>query len=196
MGDGTVTRERILREALEVFARHGFEGARMEKIASQVGINKASLYFYFKSKEELFRELFQSIIAKYRGNIKSILAAGADGTCGERLTGLYRDYLKYNWNNAEMDYWNRVYYFPPESMRDEIYRTTESINGEFVNDLAEIFQEGIRQGEIRPLDPQRMAKTYYYILTCISLSVDIMSEAQGLSDMDGCFAVFWEGIRR
>lgn len=196
MGEGAITKERILSEALDIFARHGFEGARMEKIASQVGINKASLYFYFKSKEELFRQLFQDMIAKYRSNLKIMLADNVDQSSEKRLVELYREYLKYNWNNAEMDFWNRIYYFPPETMKSEIYRITDEICEEFIQYLTEIFQEGIRQGEIRPLDPQRMAKTYYYILTCISLSVDIMSEEEGLSDMDGCFAVFWEGIRR
>lgn len=196
MGDGTITRERILAEALEAFARHGYEGARMEKIASHVGINKASLYFYFKSKEELFRQLFAGIIAKYHGDLRHMLAKCTGEPTEKRLVELYRDYVKYNWNNTEMDFWNRIYYFPPETMKAEIYQTTDTIGDEFMKELAAIFQEGIHRGEIRPLDPQRMAKTYYYILTCITLSVDIMTEQEGLRDMDDCFAVFWEGIRR
>lgn len=196
MGEGTATRERILSEALDVFARHGYEGARMEKIAAQVGINKASLYFHFKSKEELFRQLFTEIIAKYHGVLRNMLTKCSGESTEKRLVELYRDYLKYNWNNTEMDFWNRIYYFPPETMKAEIYQTTRTIGDEFTQELAAIFQEGIRRGEIRPLDPQRMAKTYYYILTCIALSVDIMSEQEGLNDMDDCFAVFWEGIRR
>ena len=64
MGQGADTKERIMQAALEEFSLHGFEGARMEKIASKVGINKASLYFYFKSKEQLFRELFDIIVKK------------------------------------------------------------------------------------------------------------------------------------
>ena len=58
MGQGSVTKDRILQVALKLFAQHGFEGARMEKLAAEVGINKASLYFHFKSKEEIFQELF------------------------------------------------------------------------------------------------------------------------------------------
>jgi AcrR family transcriptional regulator len=48
------TKQKILNAALKVFAREGFAAASMADIAKQVGIEKASLYYFFKNKEELF----------------------------------------------------------------------------------------------------------------------------------------------
>lgn len=195
MGEGAITRERILAEALGIFARHGFEGARIEKITAQVGINKASLYFYFKSKDELFQELFLNIIQRYRAFIKQVIAESEGLPLRERLIVIYQKYLNDSWDNSEMDFWNRVFYFPPEALKEEIRHKTYDTEMEFIESLISVFEEGIKRGEIRPLEPKRMAKTYYYLLTCISLSVDLFSKSQGLNDMENCFSVFWEGIK-
>ena len=45
--------DRILEGALSVFKEKGLEGATMDQIASAAGFGKATLYYYFKSKEEV-----------------------------------------------------------------------------------------------------------------------------------------------
>jgi len=47
-------RQAIIEKAGEVFREEGFERASMSEIAARVGGSKATLYSYFKSKEELF----------------------------------------------------------------------------------------------------------------------------------------------
>ena len=47
-------RKRILDGALEVFHKSGIEGSTMDEIANQAGFGKATLYYYFSSKEEVF----------------------------------------------------------------------------------------------------------------------------------------------
>lgn len=47
-------REAIVAAAAEVFKELGFEGASMAEISARIGGSKATLYSYFKSKEELF----------------------------------------------------------------------------------------------------------------------------------------------
>src|SRR5262245_40719588 len=47
-------RKRILESAREVFARCGLEGARTRDLAKAAGINQATLFEHFQSKEELF----------------------------------------------------------------------------------------------------------------------------------------------
>ncbi len=195
MGQGLITRERIFQAALKTFALHGFEGARMDKIAAEVGINKASLYFHFKNKEEIFWELFKDIVQKYRDKMKTIVIGFQNIPCKERLKTICREYLEYNYDNAEMDFWNRVYYLPPSNLREEIISITSESMKEFVADLAFIMEEGIKQKELRPMNPSHMANTFYYILTCIDLSSGLMDKEQALLDMDCCFEVLWNGIK-
>ena len=53
-------KERILTGALEVFKSKGLEGATMDEIAQQSGFGKATLYYYFKSKEDVFSAILES----------------------------------------------------------------------------------------------------------------------------------------
>jgi AcrR family transcriptional regulator len=46
-------RTQIIESAIKVFAREGFADARMEDVASESGLSKGLLYWYFKSKEEI-----------------------------------------------------------------------------------------------------------------------------------------------
>ena len=52
------TKTRILDAADAVFVRRGIDGARMQDIADNAGINKALLHYYFRSKEKLFDTVF------------------------------------------------------------------------------------------------------------------------------------------
>lgn len=49
------SRERILAAAREEFGSEGFAGARVQRIARRAGVNKQLLYYYFGSKERLYR---------------------------------------------------------------------------------------------------------------------------------------------
>ena len=50
-------KEQILESALNVFKSTGLDGTTMDEIAKQADFGKATLYYYFSSKEEIFIEL-------------------------------------------------------------------------------------------------------------------------------------------
>ena len=53
-------RKRILEGALSVFQKNGLEAATMDEIANQAGFGKATLYYYFNSKEEVFCAIMEN----------------------------------------------------------------------------------------------------------------------------------------
>lgn len=53
------TEQKIIKAATEVFLEKGKDGARMQEIADQAGINKALLHYYFRSKDKLFLTVFR-----------------------------------------------------------------------------------------------------------------------------------------
>jgi AcrR family transcriptional regulator len=167
----------------------------MEKIAAEVGINKASLYFHFKSKEEIFRELFDNIITKYRAKMKQFVAVAKDMPIKERLTAIYQNYLEYNLNNPEMEFWNRIYYLSPSIISEEVIQSTLGTKKDFISALTQIMEEGIKSKELRSSNPQHMATTFYYLLTCIDLSSDLMSREEAFNEMEHCFSILWLGIK-
>ena len=66
-----------LEKALEVFWRHGFEGASMAELTAAMGITKPSLYASYGNKEELFRKALDLYDHKYMGFMREALAAGS-----------------------------------------------------------------------------------------------------------------------
>ncbi len=58
------TYSRILTAARKIFSKEGFDGARMDEIALLANVNKAMIYYHFKSKEELYRNVIDSLFRK------------------------------------------------------------------------------------------------------------------------------------
>jgi TetR/AcrR family transcriptional regulator len=56
------TKLKILEAAEKLFAEKGFDGARVDDIAENAGVNKALIYYYFRSKREILEELFNTLI--------------------------------------------------------------------------------------------------------------------------------------
>jgi len=57
------TRGRLIRAAEKIFARDGFEAAKLEEIAAQAGYTRGAFYANFKSKEDLFLALLEGEIS-------------------------------------------------------------------------------------------------------------------------------------
>jgi AcrR family transcriptional regulator len=57
------TRSRLRELALRLFAEQGYEKTSLREIAEQLGVTKAALYYYFKSKEDIVRSLVEDYVA-------------------------------------------------------------------------------------------------------------------------------------
>src|ERR1700674_2845355 len=64
------TAQRILAVAEKIFADQGRAGARMEEIARAAKVNKALLYYYFRSKEELHRFVLEALLSQLGGGVQ------------------------------------------------------------------------------------------------------------------------------
>jgi len=60
---GEDSRQRIIDAALEVFGRHGFEGATTRMLAQSAGVNLAAIGYYFGGKEGLYRAVAEHVVA-------------------------------------------------------------------------------------------------------------------------------------
>ena len=81
--DKQAKRNEITAAAMQVFARHGFQGASVDEVAAAAGVSKGTVYGYFESKEMLFFATFEAFQAQVTDEL---LAAMADGkTVREQL---------------------------------------------------------------------------------------------------------------
>ena len=77
------TKARILDAAVREFSEKGLAGARTEQIAETAGVNKALLYYYFKSKEALYKAALESVAQRVLEN--SLAALLPDRSPGEQV---------------------------------------------------------------------------------------------------------------
>jgi len=70
--DPEQTQARILEAAKAEFARSGLGGARVDRIAEVAGVNKRMLYYYFGSKDDLFRAVLEAVYAHVRESEKAL----------------------------------------------------------------------------------------------------------------------------
>ena len=64
------TKERILEEALRLFAQSGYMGTSMNDIADQLGVTKAALYKHYKSKQEILDSIVEKMNQMDRKRVK------------------------------------------------------------------------------------------------------------------------------
>ena len=65
MNDQENTIEKIKQTALDEFFIHGYNKASLRMICSRAGVTTGAMYFYFKNKEALFREIFEPLVVQY-----------------------------------------------------------------------------------------------------------------------------------
>jgi len=66
-------RAQILAAATELFSRGGYKGVTVDSIARRAGISKGNLYWYFRSKREIFQLLFEDIFERFGPPVQKII---------------------------------------------------------------------------------------------------------------------------
>jgi AcrR family transcriptional regulator len=75
MADQTTdTRTEIIQAARSEFFTHGYEGARLQKIADQIGVTKAMIHYYFNTKKELFERVYTQSVNEIFGELNEVIS--------------------------------------------------------------------------------------------------------------------------
>jgi len=69
----SVARERLLESAKRLFSQRGYYATSVEDIVESAGFSKGTFYFYFKSKEELFKSLVEEMHLSIVKRLESFL---------------------------------------------------------------------------------------------------------------------------
>ena len=102
------TKEKILEEAFKLFLKKGYSEVSISVVQEELGIGRATLYYYFKSKEDLFKTVIDHYIIKY---MESSLQIEPDATVADmiesriRLIIAQRDILLQS-NNPNLTFFN------------------------------------------------------------------------------------------
>ncbi|KFX68523.1 TetR family transcriptional regulator [Pseudomonas taeanensis MS-3] len=143
-------KELILRAASEEFADKGFAATKTSDIAAKAGLPKPNVYYYFKSKENLYREVLESII-------DPLLAASAPfnqpGLPADVLKAYIRSKIRIS---RELPYASKV--FASEIMHGAPHLSaeqTEHLNAQAKHNISCI-QRWIDRGLMAQVDPHHL----------------------------------------
>ena len=149
------TRARILDAAIREFSENGLAGARTEQIAEAAGVNKALLYYYFKSKEALYAAALESIAEGVRATSLAVL--DSDVSAGERFlrsTLEHFDRIHTNWRFQSLMQQEmvRLHRGEEHALSPLIERVFKPLTAR----LQEVIDEGIASGELIAADPTQI----------------------------------------
>ena len=151
-------REHILEAAERVFARRGFENAKLQEISELAGLSMGTIYSIFSSKEELFAALLDERGEELRELAREI--ASREIPAREALTALIEGYVGYfvaHPSFLEMHLrLGTSWVLTPKPGSEAQLRHWREIHGH----QADIFRRGVAEGVFVDEDPALLAKMF------------------------------------
>jgi AcrR family transcriptional regulator len=167
-----VSRKRILAAAEQVFADDGLAGARTDAIAAEAGVNKALLYYYFRSKESLYEAVIEKQLRDFNQQALAVL------TAPEPARLLLQRYL-----NLHFDFMSERPHHAPlfQQLMMKGGKSAERLFRKYMVPRAEALRNllirGMRSGELRKSDP------FHTAISLVALVVFYFSAAPVLQLM-------------
>ena len=161
------TREKIIRKqiictAQKLFQKNGLHSVTMHDVAEAMGKAKSSLYYYYKSKEEIWDAVMDVEISEILDDIaysvEKVHTAEQkiNAFCGTMLISLRKRRALYN-----------IAYGPDKTVKRD--KSTRGIRRRFVQQESVLFNqilnEGIKKGEIRPMNPKEQEILVFVLLS-------------------------------
>jgi AcrR family transcriptional regulator len=187
-----LTRQGILDAAVNLLTREGIQGLTMDRVAVEAGIAKGTLYVYFENKEQMleaaiyvsFDPLVRECSALLDGDLAPDRKLEGFSLCHLRFFDEHRDLI-------------RVLLFDRERTHSGKSRYTDIRYRTFIERMAGVLDEGIRQGLFSPLDSTKVATMFIeanvgLVMQRIHDGIlgDVEKDARQITD------VFMEGLRK
>jgi TetR/AcrR family transcriptional regulator len=159
-------RERLLREAADLFSRKGYAATSVGEIVAAAGVTKPVLYYHFESKEGLYLKLMEESLGRFRPVVDAALhgdgssAADRIGRLCEALVGCALD------NLSIVRLTRGLHYAPPQGAPDfDAWEFPLAIKSA----LERLVEEGVRSREFADI---RTEDLVWAILGLINICVD------------------------
>jgi AcrR family transcriptional regulator len=156
---GAQSQAAIFRAAAHEFAQRGYDAAGVDRIAAKARVNKAMIYYYYRSKQGLYVEVLRDMFRTVGARARAI--ADGQGKAEEKLDA---------WILTMVEEAAGRPWFPPIMLRElasggaHIDRETFGIlNGVYVA-VRDVIVQGQREGTFRETDP---LLTYFTIMPAI-----------------------------
>ncbi|TDF95067.1 TetR/AcrR family transcriptional regulator [Paenibacillus piri] len=151
--------ETIIRAALKVYAEKGYSASEINDVAEQAGVARGLIYYYFKDKHALFRELFLIMLKRSNEHIQAHF--DQDGSVVALLESFVRTmYINILEQSDSILFFMRMRHdlhelFTPEELK------TWSWHHDNMSVVRKMLDKGMKSGEIRQMSPQLLTVQYW-----------------------------------
>ncbi len=183
-------KERILNVADKLFARFGIRKTTMDEIAQAARMGKSTLYYYFKSKEDIFAKVIHKDSRYYQQLLNQAIS---EGESPQEKIGAYvltrMEHLKELSN----------YYTTLTDEYLEQYGFVENIRRDFtdyeISTLTDLIQEGVDNGVFEVEDVPGTARNFAIVLKGLEYPLIIKSENGDLAiECRQMLSILFKGI--
>lgn len=148
-------RQEIVEAAAKVFNRLGLKGASLSAVANELGIDRANLYYYFSSKEQLFDEIVRSVLEENDALARRI--AESSLSPGRKLRELISAFMR-----SYADNYPFLYIYIREDLshvsgeRASWSEHMRSLNRSIERSVISIVKQGYEDGTLRRIGSARL----------------------------------------
>lgn len=143
------TRSRLIRSAVQVFDKKGYDAASVREIVELAGVTKPALYYHFGSKEGLLTAILTEGAREFDRAMNQAVARA--GTSRERIRALCEDlYGLFSQNLSFMRVTHAVFLGPTDIAPDFDFSVYER---SIMDAIGHIVQEGQAAGDVEDVDP-------------------------------------------
>lgn len=154
----------ILDAAMSVYVRMGFHGTDMDLVAEEAGLAKGLLYYYYKSKRQLFTALFERVAEETASTYKGFLSGAQDASAVDQLAA-------FTWavfgsaiiDPRQIQFAMRMPFDARAVFEGEAWSAGMRHSSLFMGLLAEIIGQGMDQGDIPHTDPTLAANAFWAV---------------------------------
>jgi TetR/AcrR family transcriptional regulator, acrAB operon repressor len=157
---------RILDAAASVFAKRGFNEARMDDVATEAGVSKGGLYLHFKSKDDLFDAIVGHVVSRQSSRL--VRAKNEAGPVSARLLSYFDGYID-DLMSMERLYPVILEVYARAARHESLRRMLLRYVDTALPDLSALVAEGIASGEFSDADPDEVALQLYSLLEGLAL---------------------------
>ena len=142
-------RDQLLRTAADLFRERGYRATTVDDIAARLGMSKASLYTYFRAKDEMLAAISRETIAAFTRELALVLRS--DLAPEEKLRRVVRQHVRFVISNRSF---LTVFFSEEASLPARFARSIAAQKDRYDKGVETIVLDGVRRGVFRDVPPR------------------------------------------
>ncbi len=156
-----IRKEQIMNAAQAVVVNKGYDQSRMDDIVEKAKLSKGAIYWYYKSKKEVYLSLIDYWFNEYSAGILKNLDSKEPAS--KQLKSLFEYFVDQFYKNPDT-FKIMVEFWRTSGLDSDFNEKLQSIYSQFLEYIIDIIKDGIDNGEFKKVNPR---------ITALSILINI-----------------------